>query len=264
MAPYKASRRSIVEGAGAVQNAPVSSILSESLASLRDRLREVWADGADTAPNPFQLGEAFAQAGDRLAAGCVAPLDVAAAGLRRRFGDMALPFIQAPDLSVILRARADIAATVRVLAALARGAALEVLLLDDGSDPRTALLRVIAPHLVIVNDGDCRGARGRRVVLLDDATEAPSAAGLASLPSDPARIAIGPMVMDLALRTGVADRLEVSVFEASGTGLQLCADRQTFSRLGGLDPAIAGREQAILDFCLRAHAAASTIESVAA
>lgn len=138
---------------------------------------------------------------------------------------------------------------------------MELMLLDDGRDPRTALLRGLAPNLVIMNtsietsrEATLRAsnlARGGRLVLLDDTVQSPSATALAALPSHAGTVVIGPAIMERAERTGVSGRLGATrVRAAARLGLRLCADAKDFTRLsdGGWS------DDALLDFCLRAKA----------
>ncbi len=239
-----------------------SSPQPASLDSLQRRLRLVWAEaaGIDVRPNgASRVANAFAQAGDRLARGA-APLDVAQAGLLRQFGPIHVPSVARPDITVIFHARSDVGSTVAVVRGLARAGRVELMLLDDGRDPRAALLRGLAPSLVIVNaragtrsEAIHRAAdiaRGGRLVLLDDLVQSPSATALMALSAHAGAVVIGPGIMDQAERTGVSERLGARRVRAgSRLGLKLCVETKDFARVG-----VSGwSDDAVLDFCLRAH-----------
>jgi len=241
-----------------------SLVIAASLDSLQRRLRLAWAEaaGIDVRPSgASRVANAFAQAGDRLTRNTAAPLDVAQAGLMRQFGPLRVPGVAEPDVTVIFHARADVASTVGVVRGLARAGRVELMLLDDGRDPRAALLRALAPNLVIVN---ARGgtrfeailraagmARGRRLALLDDTVQSPSATALAALSAHAGAVVIGPAIMDRAERTGVSGRLGAKRVRAGGRlGLKLCVEATNFARVG-----VGGwSDDGALDFCLRAHA----------
>jgi len=240
-----------------------ASPLPASLDSLQRRLRLAWAEaaGIDVRPSgASHVANAFAQAGDRLACGTAAPLDVAQAGLMRQFGPLRIPSVAKPDVTVIFHARADVVSTVAVVRGLARAGLVELMLLDDGRDPRAALLRGLAPNLVIVNARGGTGfeailraagmARGRRLVLLDDTVQSPSATALAALSAHAGAVVIGPAIMDRAERTGVSGRLGAKRVRAGGRlGLKLCVEATDFARVG-----FGGwSDDAVVDFCLRAH-----------
>ncbi len=244
---------------------PASSAIPASLETFEGQMRQVWAEaaGVDFRPRGVnRVADAFAQAGDRLVGGTADPLSVAQAGLLRQFGPIDLPWVTEPDISVIFHARDGIASTVGVIRSLARGTRLEVVMLDDSQDPRTALLRGIAPNLVIFNapggsedEAALRAttlARGRAFAMLDDTVKRPSATALAALSSRTGAVVIGPAIMERAARTGMSGLLGAEHIRAEGRlGLLIHVGAKEFAQFGGS----ALNDVALLDFCLRARAA---------
>ncbi len=235
-----------------------------SLDTVQAQMRRVWAEAAGVEfrlRDAGRMAEAFGQAGDRLVHGVADPLGVAQAGLLRQFGCIDIAWVTEPEVTVILHARADIASSVAALRSLASGTGLELVMLDDGRDPRTALLRGIAPNLVLVNAPAGKGdetarratmlARGGTIALLDDTALSPSATALAALSSRTGAVVIGPAIMERAARTGVSGLLGAERIHAAGRlGLIVHVGAQEFVRFssGALD------DVAVMDFCLRARA----------
>lgn len=229
------------------------------LDELQGQLRRVWADAAGIGVRPDgadRIAHGFAQAGHRLVRRTDDPLEIALAGLLRRFGDIDLPWTPAPRLTALIKARADVAATMKIVRNLAPCPACELIVLDDIGDPRTALLRAVLPNLVVVRtstpaDAVQRGAavaRGRCLVLLDGSVQSPSAAALAALARHSDAVVIGPSVMDRAVRTGIAGRLAAEKMGAVGRlGLVACVGAHFRPGLGS------GDVDNVLAFSLRAR-----------
>jgi len=235
------------------------------LDALQRQLRLVWLDAAGIgvgACGTNRIADAFAQAGHRLVRFTGDPLEIAQASLRRHFGDVDLPWVAAPRVTALIRARSDVAATMRIVRSLSRCPGCELVVLDDGHDPRTALLRAAVPNLVLVRtptqaEAVRRGvnvARGRCLVLLDGTAQSPSAAALEALARRSEAVVIGPAVMDRAERTGVAGQLAAERMQAVGRlGLTACVSA---ALLPGL---ISGDVDEVLAFSLRAREAGAPI-----
>jgi hypothetical protein len=165
-----------------------------------------------------------------------------------------LPDLEAPDLSVVLRAGSGLA-TLRRLTALAPAADVagaEFIVVDPGHDPYTALLPGQVRNLRYLRDGRATTtaaagnlvvsmARGARMLLLDDGPAVPSAASLFALARAAARAApallLGSAATAALERAG--ERQPPEIIRLRGRlGVALCVDRGLWSELGPLDTAL--------------------------
>ena len=245
--------------------------IDAALRSIEAEVRRCWAATGFVAAVSGQgrLAAAVGLLGDRLACGSDDPVDVAGATLRRRFGTIRLPRHERPGTSAIFHARPDVAATLGLLAgvgALAGETAAEAVVLDDGRDPRTSVIRTLAPnavHLDVRAESGARAvnlaaslSRGAWLALLDEAAGAASVALLAIQTRQPGTVVAGPAVAEAARHCGMAEALAPREKAPAPKGLTLWIAAEVFASLGGLDPAVEGGDvYAALDLCLRARRA---------
>ena len=239
-------------------------------------LWNAWEGQLAAPPGPGQaarLREAFGQLSARLAGpvragGVAAPVAASLARLRRRTGRLDLPLLEAPALSVVLPAGAEMGATLRRLRALAPVAAqagAELLLLDDGGDAATMLLPALVPNLAYVRAPGAgggwaeaaRAARGASVTLLDPAPDTPSAAALLALArlaaSVPRAVLLGPAAWAAGERVGALSAAGPSLYRAPARlGLRIALARDLLVQAGGLEPCMAdGAALECVDLWLR-------------
>ena len=218
------------------------------------------------------LRRLMAALGDRLAAqaaratikgGVVDPIGLAAQGMIREMGVLQLPMSFAPAVSVLLHAAGEVEQTRRAVGILApwiEATGAELLVVDDWSDSRTALLSIVVGNLAFVRaagtfaagaNAAALAARGTTLVFPD--------IGLADfrgvfdpLPSWKNAVVLGPAVLRAARCIGVLDLLK-PVRAVGAQGLLLSVRRDVFHDLNGFDPAMAGDAAlAALDFGLKA------------
>jgi hypothetical protein len=268
------------------------------LARLQAELGPILLAAASSPPAPPAacLRAAFASLGDLLAARADDPfgegpapsgpaadtLGMAARGLARRLDPVDLPILAAPAVTLVLPAYDDVERTWALLAALAPHMAVmgaDIVLVDDGSDPHTALLPTLIPNLTLVRatggfaaagNAACPAARGGMIALLDLGDTSPRlfAAGLqAALGTAAGEVMLGERTLDAAMGLGVLERLapeELADRTAGGImdpdepaaqdpALLLRIPRDLYREAGGLDPMLSGDESlCALDLALRA------------
>ena len=222
------------------------------------------------------VGQAFARLGARLATPWNAPemrdADVVLCDLLRRFPAFALTAIAAPEVSILLGAATDFAATYSAIAALAPVLAecsAEIVLVDDGTDPATALISAVVCNLAYVFTPGVatESARGRFLLWIDAAAQPFSAAALRDVLGylRDGRVLIGRRVIQAARARGVAAKLATSSRSAMARlPFDMAMERPRFAALGGFDPAMAdGDCLQYLDLVLRASQAGASIVRMA-
>ncbi len=213
-------------------------------ASKADRMRGAFGQLA-------ALLAARAQAGDKTVP--LAPA-IALDGLRRVAGLLDLPLIGAPALSLVMPAGRDAAATLRRIAALVptlAEAAAEIVLIDDGADPATALLPALAPNLVYLRAGGpdqvagtlaeaARGARGTVVALLEAEPRQPSATALLALAhattGAPRTVLLGATALAACRRVDALDATPPDRPAPGRLGLRIALPGDLLVQAGGLEP----------------------------
>ncbi len=189
--------------------------------------------------------------------------------LHRRHAGFALPRTPAtPVASLLLLAAPDCADTIaalRVLAVALDGRAVQLLLADDGQDPRTALLPGVVRGLQMSSpsgegaaagfNAAMPGARGAALVLLRADTAPPSGVALERLLdavlANPDQVLVGPAGVQAMARWGVPVP-PPSLALPGALDLLMVLPRALWQAAGGLDPAQedgAGLELA--DLCLK-------------
>jgi hypothetical protein len=238
----------------------------------REAIGPILAAAMAPVPRPAaaRLRDICAALGDRLAARADAPdrdpIAVAWQTLARALPPFALPIVGVPDLSIVLRA-ADAAVAHGRIAALAPALTAiraELLLGDDGADPRTAMLPTIIANLPLLRSepgfaalGNAAAAvaRARRFVLLDLGGHVPAPAGdpTQAFASGKRPVVAGPSVLQAAARFGVIDLLAPERIAGGDPALLLGVALDVFHDLGGLDPILGDdSDLCALDFCLKA------------
>jgi len=250
----------------------------------REALSPILAAAMAPVPRPAaaRLRDICAGLGDRLAARADAPegdlFAVALRTLARALPPIALPIVGAPDMSIVLRA-ADAAIAHGRIAALAPALAAmraELLMGDDGADPRAAMLPTIITNLPLLRsepgfaalgNAAAAAARGSRLVLLD------LGGHLAASAADPAEafaggerpVVAGPSVLEAAARFGVIDMLAPERIVGGDPAFRLGVTRDVFQHLGGLDPMLGDDSDVCsLDFCLKAVLSGLSVVALAA
>jgi hypothetical protein len=191
----------------------------------------------------------------------------AAQAMARTLAPLRLPILGAPSVCVVVRA-AEAARTWRDIAALAPALAAmggELLLVDDGADPRTALLTTLIDNLAITRTGPgfaaaanaaWRDARGRTLVF----TTAESAMTVPPMLADTLTanagcVLIGEAVRAAAEQCGVLHLLNPRTLPvaAAAAGLLLAIPRALVHESGGFDPGLNADEAlCALDLALKA------------
>ena len=200
---------------------------------------------------------------------------------RRHPGFTVAPPPAAPAVTVVLLASPDCADTIaalRVLATTLRHENAELLLADDGRDPRTALLPSVASGLRIsppagagvaaTLNAAADSARGGALLLLRADTAPPSGVALTGLlhriAADTQGLLVGGAVVDCLARWGLT-LPEPGPVLAAPLDVMLAVPRRRWHEAGGLDPAQedgAGLELA--DLCLRLQLLGCTPRRIAA
>jgi hypothetical protein len=242
------------------------------LERLREAVAPILAAASSPLPRPasVRLREICNALGDRLAARADAPdadmIAVALQSLARTLDPLALPLVGAPDVSMVLRATDATLAHGRIAALAPSLGAMrtELLVGDDGTDPRIAMLPTIIANLPLLRSepgfaalGNAAAAvaRGRRLVLLDLAGEPASPpAGLADPFAGGERpVVAGPSVLAAAARFGVPHLLGAERIAGGDTAFRIGVALDAFHDLGGLDPMLGDDSDVCsLDFCLKA------------
>jgi len=198
-------------------------------------------------------------------------LAAALESLQRQFAPITLAVPQTPAVSLVLLAARDIAHTMAALAALSglsRGGGVEIILADDGFEPRTALIHGLVRGLRVATttqratSGAAQAAlaigaaaalaNGETLVVLACGTAPPSAAALAALlrviathkahvlPGAAGRASLARWGLAAPDRAAEADTEEELLIRLSGSiGLMLALPRQLWEEIGGLDAQLA-------------------------
>jgi hypothetical protein len=232
----------------------------EALEAAAERMQGLWtgleallAAGAGTG-KADQVRDAFghlaallaARARARDAAVPLAPA-IALDGLRRAAGRLEVPLIGRPALSLLVPAGQDALATVRRVAALApalAAAAAEIVLIDDGADPATALLPALAANLVYLRAGSPAAAaeiaRGAVVALLETQPARPSASAVLALAhhtaAAPRTVLLGAAALAACRRVAALDSLPPDCPAPGRLGLRIALPRALLVGAGGLEP----------------------------
>jgi len=181
---------------------------------------------------------------------------VALEGMRRVAGALDLPLIGRPALSLVMPAWPDAPAALRRLAALAPALAeaeAEVLLIDDGTDPATALVPALVPNLAYLRAGSpdrvadslaeaARMARGAVVAVLEAQPRQPSASALLALARStagaPRTVLLGATALAACRRVDVLDADPPDCAAPGRLGLRIALARDLLVRAGGLEAAM--------------------------
>ena len=208
-----------------------------------------------------RLRDAFGQLAPMLAArvrgdGGEIAAAVALRRLRRAAGQLEMPRFGRPALSIVLPAGLDAPATLRRLRALApalAGAEAELLLLDDGADPATALVPALVPNLVYLCAASpedqarslseaVRIARGGFVAVLEPDPPEPSATALLALARQmaeaPRRVLLGASALAACARVAAPGASPAACQAPARLGLRVALARDLLVRAGGLEPAM--------------------------
>jgi len=241
----------------------------EALEAAAQQMQGLWAGletllaGQAGASKADQLRGAFRQLAALLAARArvrdgTAPLAPAVAldSLRRVAGRLDLPLIGAPAFSLVMPAGRDATATLRRIAALAPAlteAKAEIVLIDDGADPATALLPALAPNLVYLRAGSpdqvadtlaeaARTARGTVVAVLDAEPREPSATAVLALAqataAAPRTVVLGATALAACRRVDALDAPPPPCPAPGRLGLRIALARDLLVRAGGIEPAM--------------------------
>lgn len=213
--------------------------------------------------------------------------------LRRQFPPITLQPPPIPDISLVLLAGPDVRQTMAALQALSgltRIARLEIILADDGSDPRTALLHGLVNGLHIASSTQ-RGAsaaaqaglaiseaaslaKGESLVMLACGAAPPSAAALTALlrvmathpdhvlPGAAGRASLARWGLAAPDRAAIEDTAqeELLIRLSGGIGLMLALPRRLWEEIGGLDLQLAdGAGLEVADAALKAWLLGSPI-----
>jgi hypothetical protein len=229
------------------------------LRELRSRLETLLAE-RPVANKSGQVRAAFGGLSSLLAVPASCPGGATAAAvalerLRRGAGRPELPRCSQPALSIVLPAGPDVPATLRRLRALApalAAAGAELVLLDDGADPATALLPALVPNLAYRRAGipgeaarnlceAVRTARGSHVAVLDATPAEPSASALLALARHmadaPRRVVLGEAALAACARVGAPAPVAACAAPAR-LGLRFALARDLLVQAGGLEPAM--------------------------
>jgi len=189
-----------------------------------------------------------ARAGSRDETVLLAPA-IALDGLRRGAGRVEMPLIGRPALSLVMPAGRDASATLRRLAALApalSAAEAEIVLVDDGADPATALLPALAPNLVYLRADSlaeaAHAARGTVVAVLEAEPPAPSATALLALAqrtaAAPRTVLLGATALAACKRVAALDATPAECPAPGRLGLRVALAGALLVRAGGLEPSM--------------------------
>jgi hypothetical protein len=247
---------------------PITHEQREAIGSATGQMQALWAGldvllaGRPPAGQASRVRDAFAQLAALLAARARAPGDTAgiaaAVALETlgRAGRLDLPRCSRPAISIVLPAAPDVQATLCRLRALAPALAAvpaEILLVDDATDPATALLPALVPNLVYVRAGssdqvagslaEATGlARGATVAVLEPTPKVPSATALLALAGHaaaaPQMVLLGPATRAACARVDAPGRAGADVLAPARLGLRIALARDLLVRAGGLEPAM--------------------------
>jgi hypothetical protein len=240
-----------------------------ALEAAAEQMQELWAGleallaGRAGTSKADQMRTAFGQLAALLAARALArdktaPLAPAIAldGLSRVAGLLDLPLIGAPALSLVMPAGRNAVATLRRIAALApalTAAEAEIVLIDDGADPATALLPALAPNLVYLRAHGpdqiadtlaeaARSARGTVVAVLEAEPRQPSATALLALAhatgGAPRTVLLGATALAACRRVEALDAAPPDCPAPGRLGLRIALPGDLLVRAGGLEPAM--------------------------
>lgn len=224
----------------------VAALLARTLPGKERRVRDACAQlsallAARTCAGPGVPGRAATATFERLR--------VLAAGLD-------LPRVGRPALSVLLPPGDDAAVALRRIRALAPALGeteAELLLLDDGTDPASALLPALVPNLVYLRataPGDsahlltdaAHEARGAVVAVLEPQPAEPPAASLLALArqmrSSPRTVLLGAATLAACARAGLLDHEPAECPAPFRLGLRIALARDLLAAAGGLDGAM--------------------------
>jgi hypothetical protein len=169
-------------------------------------------------------------------------------------GRLDLPLLARPSLSVIMPAGLDVHATLRRVRALApalRPAQAEIVLVDDGADPATALVPALAPNLVYVRAAGpdevarsfaeaARIARGACIAMLEPEPAEPSATALLAVArhtaGSPRTVLLGGAALAACARLDALDSMPPDSPAPARLGLRIALARDLLVRAGGLEP----------------------------
>jgi hypothetical protein len=242
------------------------------------------AAGRRLPPSPgSRLRAAFAALSDRLEAQAdgwpadlaeIDPIACALHALRRTHAKLRLPIVARPAVTLLLHAPTA-AAHRQAVASLApdlAGLSAEILLLDDGADPLTALLPLVIANLALARPGApaapaapaWAAARAPLLAWLDAASVPPHPRLGAMLEAAARRVVVGPHVAAAAADLGLLDLLAPRWLPPDvGAGcLLLAIERKLAEAAGGPDPALAGSAAlAALDLALKARMLGRRVEA---
>jgi hypothetical protein len=242
----------------------------EALEAAAEQMQGLWAGletlfaGRAGTSKADQLRDAFGQLSALLTARVRAgdetvPLAPAVAldGLRRVAGPLDVPLIGRPALSLVMPSGPDAPATLRRVAALIpalAAAEAEIVLIDDGADPGTALIPALAPNLVYLRAGSpdqvadilseaTRIVRGAVIAVLEAEPREPSATALRTLAhctaGAPRTVLLGATALAALRRVDACDVTPPDCPAPGRLGLRIALAGDLLVRAGGLEAAMA-------------------------